>query len=139
MKKTAIFLITVLSTAFACTLVSNALAGEDSCSREDLTKITDMYFESIQKHTTSGLPLSYTAKFTENGIKKEVGTGFWKTAGKPLLRRTLIDTKKCVTATISVIEEPFSSKTVGEGFERACELEAFDGRLWRPGKNSSSC
>jgi hypothetical protein len=28
----------------------------------------------------------------------------------------LIDTKKCVTATISVIEEPFSSKTVGEGF-----------------------
>ena len=116
MKKTAIFLITVLSTAFACTLVSNALAGEDSCSREDLTKITDMYFESIQKHTTSGLPLSYTAKFTENGIKKEVGTGFWKTAGKPLLRRTLIDTKKCVTATISVIEEPFSSKTVGEGF-----------------------
>jgi hypothetical protein len=39
--------------------------------------------------------------------------GFWETAGKPLLKRTLIDTRKCVTATMAVMEEPFSSKTVG--------------------------
>jgi len=116
MKRTAIFFMTLFLTALVCASVPNARAGEDSCTREDLIKITDMYFNSIQAHNTSGLPLASSAKFTENGVNKEVGTGFWETAGKPLLKRTLVDTKKCVTATISVIEEPFDSNTVGKGF-----------------------
>ena len=116
MKRIIIFFLTVFLTTFVCAAVSNAQTGEDSCTREDLTKITDQYFESIQEHRTSDLPLASTAKFTENGVKKDVGTGFWETAGKPLLRRTMIDTRKCVTATVAVIEEPFSSKTVGSGF-----------------------
>jgi hypothetical protein len=99
----------------AFTAGSNALAGEESCTRENLTRITDLYFDAIQAHKTAGLPLASTVKFTENGIVKEVGKGFWETAGKPLLKRTLIDTQKCTTATISVIEEPFDSKTVGSG------------------------
>ncbi len=99
--------------ALVCAAVSNAQTGEGRCTREDLTKITDRYFESIREHKASDLPLASTAKFTENGVKKEIGKGFWETAGNPLLRRTLIDTRKCVTATIAVIEEPFSSKTVG--------------------------
>ncbi|MGD9159350.1 MAG: hypothetical protein PVG39_13135 [Desulfobacteraceae bacterium] len=115
MKRIALFFMTIFLTALVCAAISNAQAGEDSCTREDLTKITDMYFKSIQAHKTSNLPLAATAKFTENGVKKEVGKGFWKTAGKPLLRRTLIDTKKCTTTTIAVVEEPFSSKTVGSG------------------------
>ena len=97
---------------FASAAVSNAQTGDSSCSREDLTKIMNSYFESIQAHKTSGLPLASTVKFTENGVQKDVGKGIWETAGKPLLRRDLIDTKKCVTATIAVIEEPFSTKTV---------------------------
>jgi hypothetical protein len=113
MKRIALFFLTVCLTVFVCAAVSNAQTGGDSCTREDLIKITDKYFESIQEHKTSGLPLASTAKFTENGVKKDVGKGFWETAGKPLLRRTLVDTRKCVTATIAVIEEPFSSKTVG--------------------------
>lgn len=116
MKRIALFFLTVCFTIFVCATVSNAQTAEDSCTREDLIKITDKYFESIQEHKTSGLPLASTTKFTENGVKKDVGTGFWETAGKPLLRRTLIDTRKCVTATIAVIEEPFSSKAVGSGF-----------------------
>lgn len=113
MKRIALYLLTVSFIVIVCAAVSNAQTGDDSCTRENLTKITDKYFESIQEHKTSDLPLASTAKFTENGVKKDVGTGFWETAGKPLLRRTLIDTKKCVTATIAVVEEPFSSKTVG--------------------------
>jgi hypothetical protein len=113
MKRTAIFFMTFCLTALACAAVSNA---KDICNREDLTNITDIYFESIQTHTTSGLPIASTVKFTENGIIKDIGTGFWESAGKPLLKRTLVDTQKCVTATIAVIEEPFNSKTVGEGF-----------------------
>jgi len=113
MKRTTLFFLAVCLTAFGCASVSNAQTGEDNCTREDLSKITDKYFESLQEHSTSDLPLASTAKFTENGVKKDVGKGIWETAGKPLLRRTLIDTPKCVTATIAVIEEPFSSETVG--------------------------
>jgi hypothetical protein len=113
MKRIALMFLTVSFTAFVYAAVSNAQTGGDRCTREDLTQITDKYFESIQQHKTSDLPIASTAKFTENGVKKDVGKGIWETAGKPLLRRTLIDTKKCVTATIAVIEEPFSSKTVG--------------------------
>ncbi|MBN1830750.1 MAG: hypothetical protein JW896_01415 [Deltaproteobacteria bacterium] len=116
MKRIALFFLTVCFTVFLCAEVLNSQTTEDSCTREDLIRITDKYFESIQEHKTSGLPLASTAKFTENGVQKDVGTGFWETAGRPLLRRTLIDTKKCTTATIAVIEEPFSSKTVGSGF-----------------------
>ena len=112
MKRIALFFLTVFFSAFVCTAVSNAQTTEDSCTREDLIKITDRYFESIQEHKTSDLPLASTARFTENGIQKDIGTGFWETAGKPLLRRTLVDTQKCVTATIAVIQEPFNSKTV---------------------------
>jgi hypothetical protein len=112
MKRIALFFLTVCFTAFVFAAVSNAQTGEDSCTREDLTKTTDKYFGSIQEHKTSDLPLASTVKFTENGVKKDVGKGFWETAGKPLLRRTLIDTRKCVAATMAVMEEPFSSKTV---------------------------
>ena len=116
MKRTALFFITVCLASLVCAAVSTARAGEGSCSREDLVKITDKYFESLQEHGLSDLPLASTVKFTENGIEKKVGEGFWKNAGKPLLRRTLVDTEKCVTATIAVMEEPFDSETLGSGF-----------------------
>jgi hypothetical protein len=112
MKRIVLFFLTVSFMALVCAAASNAQTG-DRCTREDLTKITDKYFESIQEHKASDLPLASTVKFTENGVKQDVGKGLWETAGKPLLRRTVIDTRKCVTATIAVIEEPFSSKTVG--------------------------
>jgi hypothetical protein len=113
MKRIAPFLLTACLAVFVFAAVSNAQTGKDTCTREDLTKITDRYFESIQQHKTSDLPLASTIKFTENGVQKDTGKGFWETAGKPLLKRTLIDTTKCVTATMAVMEEPFSAKTVG--------------------------
>lgn len=113
MKRIRLSFLTVCFMAFVCATVLYAQTGDDRCTREDLNKITDKYFASIQEHKASDLPLSSTAKFTENGVKKDVGQGFWETAGKPLLRRTLIDTRKCVAATVAVMEEPFSSQTVG--------------------------
>ncbi len=118
MKRTVLCLVMVYLSAFICVFqVLSIQAEEEICTREALSKITDQYFESIQAHNASVLPLASTVKFTENGVIQEIGKGFWETAGKPLLKRTLIDTQKCTTATIAVIEEPFSSKTVGEGFK----------------------
>ena len=114
MKRFAQFFLTAGFIAFVYAAASTAQAGEDGCAREDLAKIADRYFASIREHKTSELPLASTAKFTENGVRTDIGKGFWETAGKPLLRRTLIDTRKCVVATIAVMEEPFSSKSVGK-------------------------
>ncbi len=114
MKRFTLVFLTAGFIAFVCAAASSAQAAEDGCTRDDLTKIADRYFMSIREHKVSDLPVASTAQFTENGVKIDVGKGFWETAGKPLLRRTLIDTKKCVVATIAVMEEPFNSKTVGK-------------------------
>ena len=114
MKRFAPVFLTAGFIAFVYAAASCVQAAEDGCTRENLTKIADSYFVSIREHKVSDLPLASTAKFTENGVKTDAGKGFWETAGKPLLRRTLIDTNKCVVATIAVMEEPFSSKTVGK-------------------------
>jgi predicted alpha-1,6-mannanase (GH76 family) len=71
MKRFALIFLTAGFIALVCAAASSAQTGEGSCSREDLAKITDKYFESIQQHKTSGLPVASTAKFTENGILKD--------------------------------------------------------------------
>ena len=50
MKRIARCFLAVSFLAFVCAAVSNAQTGGDSCTREDLTKIANKYFESIQEH-----------------------------------------------------------------------------------------
>jgi hypothetical protein len=111
-KRIAAYFVATCFAASVCAAVLHAQAG-DSCKRKDLEDITEKYFTSLQEHSTAALPLATTVKFTENGVEKEVGKGFWETAGKPLLRRTLIDTQKCGTGTIAVIEEKFTKAAAG--------------------------
>jgi len=107
MKRMAIYFAAICFAALVSAAVPSAQAA-DSCQRKDLEEITNKYFASLQEHSTSALPLASNVKFTENGIEKEVGKGFWETAGKPLLQRTLIDTQKCGIGTIAVIEEKYT-------------------------------
>ncbi|MCC6202178.1 MAG: hypothetical protein IT494_04165 [Gammaproteobacteria bacterium] len=112
MKRFTRVVLTVGFIASVATASSTAQEGKDACTRADLTRIADTYFESLRNHTASVLPLAATVKHTENGVVTDVGKGFWETAGQALLRRTLLDTQKCVVATIAVVEEPFSAKTL---------------------------
>ncbi len=108
-----ILLFTVICMMFLGSL-AGAQTNNDACTRADLKGFIDKYFTSIKAHDLSGLPLASDVKFTENGVELAVGTGFWKTAGKVLLRRDLIDTLKCGTHTVAVIEEKIDPETVGE-------------------------
>ena len=76
------------------------------CTRENLKSLANKYFNALAAHDPSMLPLAPDVKFTENGNELKVGEGFWKTAGKVLLTRHLIDTLKCGTHTQAVVEEP---------------------------------
>lgn len=91
-----------------------AQPSQSPCSREALRGLVDQYFEALAAHDPSGLPLAANVRATENGVEVAVGKGIWATAGKALLRRVLVDTHRCGTHASAVLEESFSSATVGE-------------------------
>jgi len=108
------FFMAVFFTAWGGNIAANAQSNDTACSRGDLKGIVDKYFAALQAHDPSGLALASNVKYTENGKELAVGKGLWKTAGKTLLRRDLIDTQKCGTHSNVVIEEKFDPATVGQ-------------------------
>jgi hypothetical protein len=83
--------------------------AQSACTRDGLKGIIGQYFSALEAHNPSGLPLAAKVKFTENGIEMPVGESFWKTAGKTLLKRDLLDTYKCGTHSNVVIEEKYTA------------------------------
>ena len=92
----------------ACGSLVTAYA-QSACTRDGLKGIIGQYFNALEAHNPSSLPLAAKVKFTENGVEMPVGDGFWKTAGKTLLKRDLLDTYKCGTHSNVVIEEKYTA------------------------------
>ena len=92
--------------ACGCGAAANA---QSACTRDGLKGIIGQYFSALEAHDPSSLPLASKVKFTENGVEMPVGQGFWKTAGKVLLKRDLLDTQKCGTHSNVVIEEKYTA------------------------------
>ena len=55
-------------------------AASNNCDRECLNGLVDQYLDALVAHDPSRLPLTKTAKFTEDGQRLELGDGFWRTA-----------------------------------------------------------
>lgn len=91
--------------ALECCMAANAQSGGSACTRENLKGTYEKCLAALEAHSPSGLPLASNVKYTENGTEVAVGKGFWETAGKVLLKRSLIDTVKCGAHTQAVIEE----------------------------------
>jgi hypothetical protein len=83
--------------------------AQSACTRDGLKGVIGQYFSALEAHNPSSLPLAAKAKFTENGVEMPIGEGFWKTAGKTLLKRDLLDTYKCGTHSNVVIEEKYTA------------------------------
>ena len=83
--------------------------AQSACTRDSLKGTIGQYFSALEAHNPSSLPLAAKVKFTENGVEMPVGEGFWKTAGKTLLKRDLLDTHKCGTHSNVVIEEKYTA------------------------------
>jgi hypothetical protein len=81
----------------------------EACKRDDLKAMVGRYFAALEARDPSTLPLASGAKFTENGVAMPVGEGLWKTAGKVVLKRDLIDTLECGTHSNVVIEEKYTA------------------------------
>jgi hypothetical protein len=92
---------------------AGAETAQVDCSREALRGLVDRYFAALAAHDPSGLPLAPNVRSTENGVEVAVGKGLWQTAGKALLRRILVDTRRCGTHANAVLEETFSAAAIG--------------------------
>ena len=76
-----------------------------ACTRADLASTIDNYFEALAAHDPKAVPLAATVRFTEDGLTRNPGEGFWKTAGNRVFARSALDTETCGTVTQAVIEE----------------------------------
>lgn len=128
--KHALRSVPVLLTIFFVVWGSSSASAQ--CTREGLKGFIEKYFAALEAHNASSLPLASTMKFTENGKELAVGKGFWETGGKPLLKRSLIDTQKCGTHTQAVMEE--NGRPILYGFrlkidnEKITEIESIIAR-----------
>jgi hypothetical protein len=54
--------------------------GADSCDRDCLEGIANLYVAALAAHDSARVPIADSAKFTENTVLQKPGDGAWKTA-----------------------------------------------------------
>ena len=87
-------------------LVTAARAQTGPCDRACLEGYVDKYLDAIIAHDPKLLPLSRNVKFTENGVRLEIGDAHWKTViGKGSYRLFVTDPEAGQVAFIGTIRE----------------------------------
>ncbi|MEN9706409.1 MAG: hypothetical protein RLZZ393_2288 [Pseudomonadota bacterium] len=69
-----------------------APAADAACNRECLAGVMNAYLKAVVKHDPASLPMTRNVKYTENGVRLNVGDGLWQTASAmPTYRVDVID------------------------------------------------
>jgi hypothetical protein len=67
-------------------------AAAGSCDRECLAGVMNAYLKAVVNHDPAGLPVTRNVKYTENGVRLDLGDGLWQTASAmPSYRLDIID------------------------------------------------
>ncbi len=91
------------------------------CDRACLEDFVDQFLEAVIAHDPSRLPLTNIVRFTENGVKLELGDGLWRTmVGKGTYRFYVPDIQTQQVAFIGTLRE--ESRTPGESTPVAIAL-----------------
>jgi hypothetical protein len=61
----------------------SAAAAEAQCNRECLAGVMNAYLDALVKHSPASLPVTRNVKYTENGVRINLGDGLWQTASSP--------------------------------------------------------
>ena len=72
-----VFLAGILAAAMSAG--ARAQGGSAACDRACLEGFVDKYLDAVIAHDPKLLPLTRGAKFTENGVRLEIGDSHWKT------------------------------------------------------------
>lgn len=94
---------------FLISFTANRLQAQgaaETCDRACLEGLVDKYLDAIIAHDPKLLPLARNVKFTENGVRLEVGDAHWKTTiGKGTYRLFVTDPDAGQVAFIGTIRE----------------------------------
>src|SRR5262245_28402486 len=83
-----------------------AQSGSGSCDRACLENFVDRYLDAVIAHNPKLLPLARNVKFTENGVKLNIGDAHWKTVtGKGNYRIFVTDPEAGQVAFIGTVRE----------------------------------
>jgi hypothetical protein len=83
-----------------------AQTGSGACDRACLEGFVDKYLDAVIAHDPKLLPLSRNVKFTENGVRLELGDAHWKTVtGKGPYRLFVTDPEAGQVAFIGTLRE----------------------------------
>lgn len=75
--------------------------GEINCDRACLSGFMNTFLETLVKHDPASLPVTHNVKYTENGVRLNLGDGLWQTAfAKPTYRVDVID---AIAGTVGLI------------------------------------
>jgi hypothetical protein len=81
-----------------------AAASTIDCSRAGLTALVDKYFAALAAHDASQLPLAANVKITADGMAAKLSDGLWASAGALTAHRNVLDTERCGTLTLAVVQ-----------------------------------
>ena len=85
---------------------SSAQAQDTSCDRACLEGTVDRFIDAFIKHDPAAVPLTRTVKYTEQGQKRPVGDGSWRTmVGRGTYRLFVTDAKAGQVAFIGTLRE----------------------------------
>jgi hypothetical protein len=83
-----------------------AQSGSGACDRACLEGFVDKYLDAVIAHDPKLVPIARGAKFTENGVRLEIGDAHWKTVtGKGTYRLFVTDAEAGQVAFIGTIVE----------------------------------
>ena len=83
-----------------------AQGDSGACDRACLESFVDKYLDAVIAHDPKQLPLARDVKFTENGVRLEVGDAHWKTVtGKGTYRLFVTDAEAGQVAFIGTVRE----------------------------------
>ena len=63
--------------ALAALLISSTVAAQD-CDRTCLERWVDRYLDAVIDNDPSELPMTRGVRFSENGVRLEIGDGLWR-------------------------------------------------------------
>jgi hypothetical protein len=71
---------------------ASAGAAEQACGRECLAAVMNSYLQALVSHDPSRMSVARNVKYTENGVRLNLGDGLWQTASAmPTYRLDVID------------------------------------------------
>src|SRR6476619_675750 len=99
-----IFLVGILAAVMPAG--ARAQGGSSACDRACLEGFVHKYLDAVIAHDPKLLPLTRGAKFTENGVRLEIGDSHWKTVtGKGSYRLFVTDAEAGQVAFIGTVRE----------------------------------